>query len=126
MQQVHHITPDQIPQLLAQNREQLLAVSDVVYNKVKAVELLDEMNQTLCGDDGGGTDKIVHALVCFVEIQKIEYTQQLRALHMQQSQIQSLIHQLENPVSIPTINVGGMPPPPGSKGGNGPFNPPRR
>jgi hypothetical protein len=119
MQQQIHITPDQIPQLLAQNREQLLAVSCVVDNKVKAMELLGEMHTQLM--DGNTRD----ALMAFVEIQRIEYTQQLHALHMQQSQIQSLIHQLENPVSIPTLNVGAMPPPPGSKG-NGPFNPPRR
>lgn len=119
MQQQIHITPDQIPQLLAQNREQLLAVSDVVDNKVKAMELLDKMGSCLGAGDFTG------AFLAFVEIQQIEYTQQLRALHMQQSQIQSLIHQLENPVSIPTLNLGAIPPPPGSKGA-GPFNPPRR
>lgn len=121
MQQQIHIRPEDIPNLLVQNREQLLAVSDVVDNKVKVMELLDKMKSHLDSDGD-----FIGALLAFVEIQKIEYTQQLRALHMQQSQIQSLIHQLENPVSIPTLNVGGMPPPPGSKGGNGPFNPPRR
>lgn len=122
MQQQIHIRPEDIPSLLAQNREQLLAVADVVDNKVKAMSYLSEMENCLRTETIGS---VVQALLQFVEIQRIEYTQQLHALHMQQSQIQSLIHQLENPVSIPTLNVGAMPPPPGSKG-NRPFNPPRR
>lgn len=119
MQEQIHITPEQIPGLLIQNRERLLAVNDVVANKSKAMELLNKMDTHLSAGD------ITGALLAFVQIQNIEYTQQLRALHMQQSQIQSLIHQLENPVSIPTLNLGAIPPPPGSKP-QGPFNPPRR
>lgn len=118
MQEVRHITPDQLPHLLAQNREQLTIVNEVVENKTNAMSLLDEMSTSLMANE------LANAMLAFVAIQRIEYTQQLRALHLQQSQIQSLIHQLENPVSIPTMNIGPIPPPPGSKGGL--FNPPRR
>lgn len=94
------ISPEQIPQALAQHKAEAEAVKIVLADKRKAVELLDQMEGHIASGD------LSSALVCFVEIQKMEYTMQVKAfeqkLQSHEGAIDQLSHMVLGATSLPT------------------------
>ena len=97
------ITPEQIPALIEQNKGAIEAITRVLEQKRAALALIDQMEDCLAGSDLTG------ALIYMAKAQKIEYAMTISGLEEKLKQHQSMLHQLENPISIPTVNVPPMP-----------------
>ena len=97
------ISPEQIPQVLTQHRAEAEAVRVVLADKRRALELLDSMEGHIASGD------LSSALVCFVEIQKMEYGMQVKAfeqkLQSHEGAIEQLSHMVLGATSIPNLPV---------------------
>jgi hypothetical protein len=112
MPQTVTITPDQIPGLIANEKNTITALTHLLERKREVLTLLEQMEERCAAFDVPG------ALTCLAQAQKIEYQMQVQGFEAQLQQAQGMLHQLENPVSMPVVvGPGGLPPIPGKKMG---------
>ena len=93
------ITPEQIPQLVAEHKAAVEAVDKVLERKRQIAQLFDRMDELIAGSD------IVAAMGCLAQAQKIEYGMQIEGLEEKRKQHQSIVDQLDKQV----LTSGSMP-----------------
>jgi hypothetical protein len=112
MSQQIPIHPDQAPQLLAQYKAELEAVNYVLELKNQAMTHINEMFACMEGLGSPMSTAMIH----FAEVQKLEYSMQIKGFTEKRSQLEDIIRQLESPLSIPSLVPPKMPPFPPSGG----------
>jgi len=97
MPQSQGITPNQIPQLILQQEDELKATLEVLAIKQTSLQNLDEMDNCIASGD------LAKALSYFIIIQKSEYLLQIRGFEEKRKAHEDNLKQLRSPLMIPSM-----------------------
>lgn len=87
------ISPEQIPQAIAQYKAELGAIEEILDIKAEILRKYDMMEAAI--EDG----RFSEAAILFIDCQKIEYSLTVRGLAEKKNQLVSILEQLESPIA---------------------------
>jgi hypothetical protein len=94
---VMQIRPEDVPQLVEQNKAAIEALSRVLEIKRECLGHFESMEASLANQD------VAQALASFVAVQRIEYELQVAGFEEKLKMHQYQLQQLENPIAIPSV-----------------------